>query len=278
MKLKLELPEIETYRRDIEREFIGRKIKDVDIKSMKLFPDIRTKKEASEFLVGNKLETVDRKGMTIYIGMDNGWFIVLRPGAFAAMTKGSKDQGGKLKIAFSFTQGGDMRLWETADETTISIVSKDDLPAAIFDDKRPGLDLQSQPVSWIEFGKFVVSQNMPLKTLLTDQSVFVGIGDIYSNEILFDAGLRYDRESGGLSTQEVRRLYRSVSSILHEAARFGGTSLEDRPFFNMIGEEGQYASQLAVFGRTGELSPRSRTEIQKTRFKNQTVFYCNTQV
>ena len=137
---------------------------------------------------------------------------------------------------------------------------------------------RAQPLSWVEFGKFVIQQDKPLKQLLTDQSIFVGIGDIYSNEILFDAGLMYDRSSATLSTQEVRRLYRSVAGVLHEAARYGGTSHPDRPFTNMIGEEGLFGQHLAVFDKAGDLSPRSRTEILKARFKNQTVFYCSTQV
>lgn len=278
MKLKLELPEIETYRRDLEREFVGRKIKSLDIKAMTLFPEIRTKKEVTELLVGAKIELVDRRGMTISVELNNGNYLVLRLGEAAEMSKGSKDRGPKLKMAISFTQGGDWKIWDSSAQTELLITDKEGLPHALYDEKRPGLDLQSQPLSWIEFGKFVIQQDKPLKQLLTDQSIFVGIGDIYSNEILFDAGLMYDRSSATLSTQEVRRLYRSVAGVLHEAARYGGTSHPDRPFFNMIGEEGLFSQHLAVFDKAGELSPRSRTEILKTRFKNQTVFYCSTQV
>ena len=278
MKLKLELPEIETYRRDIEREFVGRKIKAVDPKVMTLFPEIKTKKEVTELIVGSKIESVDRKGMTITVELNNGNYLVIRIGEAAEMSKGSKDRKPKLKMTFSFTQGGDWKIWDSSAQTKILITDAEGLPHALYDEERPGLDLQSQPLSWIEFGRFVIQQDKPLKQLLTDQSIFVGIGDIYSNEILFDAGLMYDRSSSTLSTQEVRRLYRSVAGVLHEAARYGGTSHPDRPFFNMIGEEGLFSQHLAVFDKAGELSPRSRTEILKTRFKNQPVFYCSTQV
>jgi formamidopyrimidine-DNA glycosylase len=118
----------------------------------------------------------------------------------------------------------------------------------------------------------------PLKLLLTDPEVFVGIGDIYSNEILFDSGLRHDRVSAELSTQEIRRLYRSVVGIMHDAIKYRGTSLEDRPFVDLTGSPGEFADHLAVYGKQGELSPRSREPIQKTSFKHQVVFYCNTQV
>jgi formamidopyrimidine-DNA glycosylase len=65
---------------------------------------------------------------------------------------------------------------------------------------------------------------------------------------------------------------------MHDAIKYRGTSLEDRPFVDLTGAPGEFADHLAVYGKQGELSPRSREPIQKTSFKHQVVFYCNTQV
>jgi formamidopyrimidine-DNA glycosylase len=124
----------------------------------------------------------------------------------------------------------------------------------------------------------MLAHKAPLKLLLTDPEVFVGIGDVYSNEILFDAGLRHDRVAAELSTQEIRRLYRSVVGILHDAIKYRGTSLEERPFFDLSGAPGEFGEHLAVYGKAGDLSPRSREPIRKTSFKHQVVYFCNTQV
>ena len=98
------------------------------------------------------------------------------------------------------------------------------------------------------------------------------------SEILFDAGLRYNRTADSLSMQELRRLYRSVVGILHDAIKYRGVSLDERPFLDLAGNPGEYTEHLAVYGKAGELSPRSRLPIEKATFKGKTVFYCSTQV
>jgi formamidopyrimidine-DNA glycosylase len=88
----------------------------------------------------------------------------------------------------------------------------------------------------------------------------------------------YDRRANALSTQELRRLNRSITTILHDAIKYRGTTLGDRPFHDIEGKPGGYSEHIAVYGKEGQLSPRSRAPILKSKFKGHTVFYCSTQV
>ncbi|MFV0523650.1 MAG: Fpg/Nei family DNA glycosylase [Acidimicrobiales bacterium] len=277
---KLELPEVETLRRDLDREFGGRKVKSADAHTLKAMPTHKTRKSFEEPMVGAKVVAVERVGLHLVIHLDNehALAVALSPtGSVAkAATKDPVEDGTIAVIAF--TQGGDLRIIDPEAESTVDLVTDTDLPSVLPGPDELGLDLHEKPVSWVDFGRIVRAEKTPLKLLLTDPSVFVGIGDIYSNEILFDAGLRHDRPGESLSTQEIRRLYRSVVGILHEAIKYGGTSLDSRPFADLSGKPGEYADHLAVYGKTGELSPRSRAPIQKTSFRHQVVYYCNTQV
>jgi formamidopyrimidine-DNA glycosylase len=119
---------------------------------------------------------------------------------------------------------------------------------------------------------------MELKQLLCDDSIVVGIGDVYSDEVLFHAGLLYNRMSNTLTTQEVRRLYRSLVETVHDAVKYRGTSIENRPFVDVFGVPGDFGDHLAVYGLAGELSPRSRAPIQRIKIRGRWVYYCNTQV
>ncbi len=278
--MNLELPEIETLRRELEREFATRKIKAVEVKAMKSLPNHRTKKDFSSLLEGAKVVTAERHKMKLIIRFDNEHALIISLGENGKLAKvtASTSVDSDVVVRISFTQGGDLRIHDSDASSVIHAVADDDVAAAVHDEERTGFDLQSEPLSWVEFGRIVNAYEMPLKLLLTDQSIFIGIGDIYSNEMLFDAGLKHDRMSNELSTQEVRRLYRSVAGILHDATKNKGTSLEDRPFHDLAGEPGEYASTLKVFGKAGELSPRSRLPIKKTKLKGQVVFYCDTQV
>lgn len=276
----LELPEIETLRRDLERETATRKIKSAEAVALKSFPDIKQKKDFGEHLVGAKVVNAERRGLHLLLHLDNEYTIVIQLGEHGRLERVATREkpADDIVAVITFTQGGDLRIGDRKGSSSIRIVHDDDLADVLPTAEETGLDLLEHPLSWVDFGRMMKARKTPLKLLLTDPEVFVGIGDIYSNEILFDAGLRHDRLGTELSTQEIRRLYRSVVGIMHDAIKYRGTSLEERPFVDLTGTPGEFADHLAVYGKAGQLSPRSREPIQKTSFKHQVVFYCNTQV
>ena len=276
----LELPEIETLRRDLDRETASRKIKAAEAVVLKSLPGIKQRKDFDKNLVGAKILAAERRGLHILLRLDNEHTIVVQLGENGRLERtATKDaRADDIVAVLTFTQGGDLRIGDRKGTSSVRVVHDDDLVNVLPSDDEIGLDLLEHPLSWVDFGRMMRTHKGPLKLLLTDPSIFVGIGDIYSNEILFDAGLRPDRVSAELSTQEIRRLYRSVVGILHDAIKYRGTSLEDRPFLDLAGAPGEFADHLAVYGKAGELSPRSREPIQKTSFKHQIVFYCKTQV
>ncbi len=276
--VKLELPEIETLRRDLEREAVGKKIRAAEAVVLKSLPRHKTRKSFEDSLVGAKITAAERVGLQILLRLDNERTLVISLGENGRITRANpKDKHADDTVAvISLDKAGDIRILDRNGTSAINVVANDELADVL--PGPMGLDLHLRPVSWVEFGRLVLSKRLPLKLLLTDESIFVGIGEIYSNEILFDAGLRHDRMCTDLSTQEIRRLYRAVVGILHDAIKYGGTSLADRPFMDLTGKAGEYHEHLSVYGRAGELSPRSRVPIQKTSFKHQVVYYCNTQV
>jgi formamidopyrimidine-DNA glycosylase len=277
---RLELPEVETVRRDLEREVVGRKLKAIDVKSLRSLPRHRTKKSVSEPVEGAKVTAVERHGLLLAIRFDNDHVLGVDLGEQGLLSRVVLEDrpADALQVTLSFTQGGDLHLSDPDGSAELFVVDADGF-AEILDERGPtGLDLLEEPLTWVDFGRLVMGRAMPLKLLLTDPTTFTGIGDLYSDEILFDAGLRYDRPSNQLSTQEIRRLYRSVVGILHDAIKYRGTTLEDRRYLDLDGQPGEYGLQLAVYGKAGELSPRSRTPIQKATYKGHRVFYCTTQV
>ncbi len=273
-----ELPEIEIWRRDLERDLIGRKVKSVEVNTMKAFDGHRTKKSVSDPLEGAKVTTVDRRGMWIVIGFDNDHTLLFRGGPFSAVQRvaSKADSDSNTQLTISFTQGGDLRFIEPDDGSTIAVVADGEVEDRL--DLPRGVDFFAQPVSWVDFRNFILQFDVPLRVLLVDSDVFTGIGDIYADEILFESGLRYDRSAAKLSNQEIRRLYRALVGIVHDAIKYGGTSLEQRPYADVMGTPGGFGEHLQVWGREGELSARSRAPIQRTTFEGYTVYYCETQV
>ena len=107
-----------------------------------------------------------------------------------------------------------------------------------------------------------------------DQKFISGLGNIYSDEVLFAAGLRWDRMSDSLSSQEVRRLYRAMREVVQEAIRYRGTTLDDEAYLDLYGKPGEFQAELKVYGRKGLPCRRCRTPIEIVKVSGRTSYYC----
>ena len=137
-----------------------------------------------------------------------------------------------------------------------------------------GFDPLEDVMSWTRFGQLLIDRRAPLKTLLMDQKFVAGIGNIYSDEILFAAGLRYDRPSDSLSTQEIRRLYRAMVETLSEAVKYRGSSLADEQYRDLYGVTGDYQGQHQVYDRVGQSCRRCRNPVVKIKVNGRSAFLC----
>src|SRR5260370_37420998 len=90
-----------------------------------------------------------------------------------------------------------------------------------------GIDYLKRQLTWQHFSEFLSGHRVKLKSLLMDQRFVAGIGNIYSDEILYLAGLHPNRGCDTLSDTEVRRLYRAMQEVLQEAIRHRCTSADD---------------------------------------------------
>ena len=115
-----------------------------------------------------------------------------------------------------------------------------------------------------------------LKLLLMDQRFVAGIGNIYSDEALFEARLRFDRPAGSLSGEEVSRLHRAVRKTLRDAVSHRGSSLRDAQYVDLFGAPGDYQSRHRVYGREGEPCPRCGGPVRRISLGGRSTFFCGT--
>ena len=277
--LDFELPEVETIRRDLEREVIGRKIKTAEAASMKCLRRYHTRKAFTSQLEGAKITDVRRVGLYLVIELSTELLLVLSLGSSGSPRRNANKHPkvAGTEVVISFTQYGQLRFVDTKGTGQLFVVPADEFLSAVPEVTGYGLDPVT-PISWTEMGRMLLQRDSKLKTLITDDGFVVGIGDIYADEILFEAGLRFDRVSNTLSTQEIRRLHRSLVGTMHDAMKYRGTSVPDRPFLDPFGQPGGYAGHLKVWGRHGALSERSRAPIKRTKFRGTWTYYCDTQV
>jgi formamidopyrimidine-DNA glycosylase len=138
-----------------------------------------------------------------------------------------------------------------------------DDPAAILE--RLGPEPLDRKFSARELAKGLRSRKRLLKPLLLDQHFVAGLGNIYADEALYDAGLHPLRRSDSLSEDEIRRLHRSIRKVLRKGLRNLGTSLGKGAsnFHSLSSRRGRNAESLQVFRRTGETCRRCAQTIQR---------------
>jgi len=272
-----ELPEIETVRRGLDRETVGRRVKTADVRTTKLVRRNGPKKNFQSRLEGTKFKSVDRKGALLVANLDSSDLLVFDLGETGRLLRAAPKEPVEpgTELVVSFTQGGQLRVLDPDGASEVFIVEAGQLQDEIPELGDLGLDPVATPVSWTSFAQSLVNRrNAKLKGLLMDQSFVVGLGDLYTDEILYDAGLRADREVSTLSTMEIRRLYRSLVEILHEATKHHGTSDDSHPFVDIHGKPGSFQDELEVWGRAGEACRRCRGTVGKSRVQGRTTFAC----
>jgi formamidopyrimidine-DNA glycosylase len=272
-----ELPEVETIRRDLEKEAVGKRIKTVDVKGMRSIRRHPNKKHFAAKLVGHKIVGVQRKGKYLLVRLDDPDLLVVHLGMSGQLlfARHLKDPlPPHTHVVMTFATSGQLRFVDPRTFGELFVTAADQLPEEVPELAHLGFDPLDEVMTWTRFGELLHARHTMLKTLLMDQKFLAGIGNIYSDEILFEAGLRYDRSSDSLSAQEVRRLYRSMVETLQDAIRHRGSSLADEQYRDLFGEVGDFQSQHKVYDREGLACRRCRSPILRVKVGGRSHFLC----
>jgi formamidopyrimidine-DNA glycosylase len=174
----------------------------------------------------------------------------------------------------SFSVGGDLRVLDLGEAGELFLAGQDEL-AELADRRRGAIDPLADAMAWQALGASLGARHERLRTLLTDPTFVAGIGPVYSDEILWAGGLRWDRESDSLTAQEVRRLHRAIQEVVQEAVRLRGVSVGETPWLDLHGGKGEFEPQLSVYQRDGQPCRRCRTPLVHEPIETgQSTYYC----
>jgi len=281
----VELPEVEVMRRDLEKDVVGRRIKEAEVRqgpnALRVIrrhnkPGTKgVRKEFTSHLAGRKITKVERKGKYLLLHLDGADVLVVHFGMSGQFLRATKRQPlpPHTHVVITFAQGGDLRFVDPRTFGEMFVTAADDL-GTVRELAHIAIDPLEDTFTWASFGEYLSQHAAKMKPLLMDQKVISGLGNIYSDEVLFGAGLRHDRMSDTLSSGEVRRLYRAVQEIVQEAIRYRGTTLPDEAYVDLFGRPGEYQNELKVYGRKGLPCRRCRTPIESVTISGRRSFYC----
>ena len=271
-----ELPEVETIRRELERDIVGLRIKDVEVNDLRSIRRHGKKAPFVKLLDGAKVTHVHRRGKYLVLSLDTGSVLVIHLGMSGQLRRNATKDAAEphTRVVLTFTQKGQLRFIDPRKFGEMFVVDADAVDDEVPELAHLGFDPVEQAVSWTRFGQALVNRSVKLKPLLMDQKFIAGIGNIYADEILYGAGLRYDRLSDSLSTQEIRRLYRSLVETLHDAIKYRGSTLADGQYVDLQGKPGEYQEHHQVYDREGEACRRCRSVIVRVKANSRSTFFC----
>ena len=273
-----ELPEVEVVRRDLEREIVGKRVKTVEVDGMRSVRRHHNRKQFISRLEGGTFTGVERRGKYLLCRLEGTEVLVIHLGMSGQLRRAKTARDAVAKhthVVITFVQGGQLRFIDPRTFGEMFMTEADELQR-VSELRHIGLDPLDQVISWEHFGNLLSARKAKLKPLLMDQKLLAGIGNVYSDEILWGAGLRWDRLSNSLTSEEVRRLYRAMVEILQDAVKHRGSSLADGGYVDLFGKPGGYQAFHNVYAREGQRCNRCRQPIHRERTGGRSTFFCDT--
>jgi formamidopyrimidine-DNA glycosylase len=278
-----ELPEVETIRRDLDRELSAARIEAVEARGSRSIRRHSDPAEFAEALVGATVESVARRGKYLLFPLDRGGRLVVHLGMSGQLLLAGPDDPrmAHTHVVLTFEGARQLRFVDprTFGEVFVSGASGvSGVGAAAALGAAELAHLGADPLhdlkGWDDLAERLHARRSRLKPLLMDQRFLAGIGNLYADEILFAARLRYDRTSDGLTPAEVRRLYRAMTVTLNSAISHRGSSLADEQYRDVFGRIGDFQSRHRVYGREGRPCRRCRQTIVRIKTGGRSTFLC----
>lgn len=296
-----ELPEVENLRIGLEKNIVGQKILSVKVNKPKLVSGKGTLRKASakkveEFekgLSGEKIVKVSRRAKNLIFHLKSGKIILAHlkmSGQFAYKTN-SKPKNNKASVI----GGHPIELSEKQlPNKHTHIIFELEKGMLYFNDTRMfGYVLYYPSLSSFEAGdhftllglepfddKFtpqyfenaLKNKTGKIKSVLMDQKIVTGLGNIYADESLFEAKINPLRSASSTTKTEIKLLYRAIQRIMRRAIEVGGSSVAT---YRLLDEsQGNYAREHKVYGKHGENCPRCKRPLERTIVNGRTTIFC----
>ncbi len=263
-----ELPEVETTRRGIAPACEGQIVSQLNVRDSRLRWPVPA--DLPALLAGRRLIQVDRRAKYLLMRFDHGTVIVHlgMSGSLRVITDDSPllrhdhielHLASGTRLRFNDPRRFGCWLWSENPDSHALLSA-----------------LGPEPLDPAFTGRYLHQRargrKTPAKNFVMDNHVVVGVGNIYANEALHQAGIHPRRAAGRISLDRFNRLAGSIHEILSAAILVGGTTLRD--FVNSDGKPGYFAQSLQVYGRGGKPCRRCQTPLKETRMNQRTTVYC----
>ncbi|MFZ5945410.1 MAG: DNA-formamidopyrimidine glycosylase [Bacillota bacterium] len=269
-----ELPEVETVKRSLEPNLIGKEITSISVNLPKLIKiPADDSKAFQEVLTGRKFTGINRRGKYLIFSMDDEWALVIHLRMTGRLLYEPQEKPVLKHTHFIFTlnDGYDLRFHDIRQFGLIYLVPLDRLDE-ISGLKTMGPEPLSEEFTLSCLLEALKNKKQKAKAFLLDQRCIAGIGNIYADEILFQAGIHPDETLDRLSEEQKKQMWLAIKDRLSAGVAHRGSSIKD--YVDGFGESGTFQHQLKVYGKAGEPCANCGTQIERITSAGRGTAYC----
>lgn len=238
-----ELPEVETIRRQLSHEIIGKKLN------------------------GKKIVEVKRRAKMLIVQFNDDTYLVFHLKLTGQLILNGQP-GRFTRQVFNFSDGSRLIFNDTRRFGWFKYVKDIDNMKEM---KQLGPEALS--ISQKNFNERLKKrQKAKIKAVLLDQKFVAGIGNIYADEILFASGVRPDRIASSLTGQEIGKIFLQMRKILQKAIKAGGSSVEN--YIDALGKQGNYKKYHKVYQKTGLKCVKCAGVIKRIKIGSRSSHFC----
>ncbi len=266
-----EKPEVITVSKTLERELLGRKIRTCHVywDNIIAYP---TCQKFIEQIQNQAIHSVTTRGKFLVLALDDYSLLIhLRMEGKFLFRKEDDDISKHEHVEFILDDGRSFRYHDVRKFGKMYLIPKEDTYQV-----KPLSELgyeYDDPLLTKEYlYQKIHRKSLPIKTVLLDQSIIAGIGNIYANEILYLSGISPFRKASKITKQECQNIIDQTIIVLNHAITLGGTTI--RSFTSEEGVHGLFQNELYVHGKAGEACNHCGSVLKKEFIGGRGTYYC----
>ncbi len=266
-----EIAEVETVRNTLKKLILNKKIKDINIYYEPMIEsDLKTFKKD---LIGKSFIDIKRIGKWLIFETEDRYLLShLRMEGKYFIKDATEPKEKHEHVIFIFTDKSTLRYHDTRKFGRMNLIKKEDLynTESI---KKQGYEPGNKNLTSTYLLSKFKNKELPIKTVLLDQSIISGLGNIYVNEVLFYAKINPLKAAKKLTKSECELIIKGSNEIIKEAIKMGGTTIKS--YTSSLGVTGRFQSKLKVHKKENTPCPICNTPIKNIKIGGRSTYYCD---
>lgn len=265
-----EIAEVETVRNTLKKRILNKPIKSVNVRYTKMIES--NLEEFKKVLVGRSFLDIKRRGKWLIFDLGDYYLLSHLRMEGKYFIKNHEEELNKHEhVIITFTDNTDLRYHDTRKFGRMNLIKKEELATAE-EIAKQGLEPGDENLT----AKYLINKfkkkRLPIKTVLLDQTIISGLGNIYANEVLFAAGIDPLKKTCDVSLEEASRIVTESNRIIKEAIKMGGTTIKS--YTSSLGVTGRFQQYLCVHKREGMPCLKCGTTILNMKVNGRSTYFC----